>query len=95
MPHGRARELERLDPGRQRGEQRLGFQPGDVLADALVQPESEADVARRVARQVKPVGVGPAAGVAVDRGEERRRPRPRSRSPYRRRPRNDQQTPVN
>jgi hypothetical protein len=70
VPHGRAGELDAAHPPGQCREQRLGLEPGDVLADALVQPHPEPDVPGGVAGEVERVGVVPASRVAVGGPEE-------------------------
>jgi hypothetical protein len=70
VSHGRSGELDAAHPPGQCREQRFGLEPGDVLADALVEPHPEPDVAGGVAGEVERVGVGPTPRVAVGRAEE-------------------------
>ena len=70
VTHGGARRLDAPDATRHRGQDRFRLQPRDMLTHTLVDAHAEADVSRRVAGEVEPVRVNPAARVSVGGGKD-------------------------
>src|SRR6478735_9050735 len=70
VTYGVARRLDAPDATRHRGQDRFRLQSRDMLTHALVDAHAEADVSGRVAGEVEPVRVDPAARVSVGGGQD-------------------------